>query len=162
MADEILVPLKRHDRLEEIIPYIEKIARPGMRILFLVNYPVDGFDWLSRYVTTMETGIRRPAVRQMVERYTWEEQSRIAKRKVLPACKTLREKGAEIDVEVYAGSLRKIMRLRTLRGNVHLIVMRAGIGLRLSKFLGGTIPLFGLFSRPGFPPMLVLHPGTLL
>jgi len=42
MNKKILVPLGRHDRSEEIIPYIENVARPGMKVVFLVRYLVDG------------------------------------------------------------------------------------------------------------------------
>jgi transcriptional regulator with GAF, ATPase, and Fis domain len=40
-AEDILVPLHRHGRIEEVIPYIEKIARAGMRVVFRVPYPLD-------------------------------------------------------------------------------------------------------------------------
>ena len=45
MNKKILVPLGQYDRSEEMIPYIEKVARPGMKVVFLVRYPVDGFIW---------------------------------------------------------------------------------------------------------------------
>ncbi len=34
MAEQILAPLKRHDRIEEIIPYLKKITKP-MKLAFL-------------------------------------------------------------------------------------------------------------------------------
>ena len=34
MAEQILAPLKRHDRIEEIIPYLKKITKP-MKATFL-------------------------------------------------------------------------------------------------------------------------------
>ena len=39
MAGQILIPLRQNDRIEEIIPYIEEIAKQGMRIVFLIRYP---------------------------------------------------------------------------------------------------------------------------
>ena len=36
MAEQVLVPLKRNDRVEEIIPYVEKVTRPGMEVGFLL------------------------------------------------------------------------------------------------------------------------------
>ena len=42
MNKKILVPLGQYDRSEEMIPYIENVARPGMKVVFLVRYPVDG------------------------------------------------------------------------------------------------------------------------
>lgn len=40
MAAKILVPLKRHDRIEAIIPYIAQVTQPGMRVVFLIHHPV--------------------------------------------------------------------------------------------------------------------------
>jgi len=34
MAEQILAPVKRHDRIEEIIPYLKKISKP-MKLAFL-------------------------------------------------------------------------------------------------------------------------------
>jgi len=47
MNKKILVPLGQYDRAEEMIPYVEKVARPAMEVLFLVRYPVDGFIWVK-------------------------------------------------------------------------------------------------------------------
>ena len=33
-----------------MIPYIENVSRPGMMVVFLVSYPVDGFIWAQRRV----------------------------------------------------------------------------------------------------------------
>ena len=41
MATQILVPLERDDRVEEIIPYIEQVTQPGMEVVFLAPYHMD-------------------------------------------------------------------------------------------------------------------------
>ena len=38
MASQILVALKSEDRLSQMIPYIEEIAQPGMKIVFLIGF----------------------------------------------------------------------------------------------------------------------------
>jgi len=40
MAENILVTLKRGDRVGEIVPYIEEVAKPGTKVVFLMRYPV--------------------------------------------------------------------------------------------------------------------------
>ena len=45
MNKKILVPLGQYDRSDEMVPYIENVARPGMKVVFLVRYLVDGVDW---------------------------------------------------------------------------------------------------------------------
>jgi hypothetical protein len=37
MSKKILVPLGQYDRSEEMVPYIENVARPGMKDVFLVR-----------------------------------------------------------------------------------------------------------------------------
>jgi hypothetical protein len=38
MPSQILVPLKRSDRVEQFLPYIDQVAQPGIQIVFLVPY----------------------------------------------------------------------------------------------------------------------------
>src|SRR5512145_3173241 len=98
MNNKILVPLGRNDRTEEMIPYIEKVARPGMNVVFLVRYPVDGFIW-----TKEEDGMRAALqARELVNYYSWENNLENAKGKLSPVCEALRAKGVEATVDVYA------------------------------------------------------------
>lgn len=85
MAKQILVPLKKEDGMEEVIPYIERIVQPGMRVVFLVRYPLDGFDLALRASrATAETGVGDPAeVRKIAATYTWEGQQRAAAARAL-------------------------------------------------------------------------------
>lgn len=161
MAKQILVPLKRDDGVKEIIPYVERVAQPGMKVVFLLRYPVYGFVWgrkESGIEATLEA--RKTAVRKIGEYYTWEEQRRLAENRVSPAREALERRGVEVTVDVCTDRLGRAVKSYTQNGDVHLIVMQAGIGLRIMKFLQGTVALFGLFKRPSFTPVLVFHPGT--
>ena len=33
--------------MEDVIPYLEQIAGPGSRVIFLVHYSVEGPDWFQ-------------------------------------------------------------------------------------------------------------------
>ncbi len=155
MAQQILVPLKRDDRVEEIIPYIEEIAKKGSMVVFLIPYPVNGFLW-----PPVEPRIRATlAARKILERYyTWEEQERLAENKVFLAREALHKRGVEVSTHLYTDRLRRVVESYTRNGDVHLIMMRAGIGL-MKRFLYGQIPIFSLFKRPSFTPVLVFHPS---
>ena len=48
MNKKILVPLGRYDRSEEMIPYIENVARPGMKVVFLMRYRWMGFGSIKK------------------------------------------------------------------------------------------------------------------
>ena len=164
MLKEIRVPMKRGDSIEEVMPYVEKIAQPGMRVVFLFHYPVDGFEeWGRASWATEETGIHCALeARKMAERYSWEGQKRLAKMKIFSACEVLSQRETEVGVDIYSGSLRRAVRSYALKGDVHCVMMRAGIGLRIKRFWHGTMPIRGLFKRPSFSPVLLLHPGTLV
>jgi hypothetical protein len=158
MDKKILVPLGQYDRSEEMTPYIEKVARPGMKVVFLVRYAVDGFIWAKE-----EYGMRAALeAKELVRYYSWEGNLEIAKRKVAPACEALRAKGIETAVDVYAGSLKKAVRGYTLNGDVHLIMTRAGIGDRITRLFDGTNSVFKWFKRPSFSYVMLINPRTLV
>jgi hypothetical protein len=156
MNKKILVPLGQNDRAEEIIPYVEKVARPGMEVVFLVRYPVDGFIWAKE-----EFGMKAALeAKKLVHYYSWEENLHRAAEKLSSACAVLRPKGIEVAVDLYAGNMRSAVRDYTAKGDIHLIVTRAGIGQRIAGFLNGSNSLFDLFRRPAVSPVLLIHPGV--
>ncbi|HSE91597.1 MAG TPA: hypothetical protein VLJ79_35700 [Candidatus Binatia bacterium] len=158
MNKKILVPLGQYDRSEEMIPYIENVARPRMQVVFLVRYPVDGFIWAKE-----EYGVRAALeAKKLVNYYSWEGNLENAQKQVAPACEALRAKGIEAAVDVYAGSLKKAVRSHMLNGDVHLIMTRAGIGDWLAKLFDGTTSVFKWFKRPSFSPVLLINPRTLV
>lgn len=155
MAEKILVALGDGDSAGELIPYIEKIAKPGMRVVFLVRYLVDGLYWLIGQVAAMETGTRNLArAKEIQGRWSWQNQERLAEKKVSSARERLRKCGVGVDVEVYAGSLRKALRDHTVSGDVHLVVMKSS---RFKSFLQGAVGAFGIFPKPA--PVLLLNPA---
>src|SRR5262249_37576081 len=133
MNKKILVPLGQYDRSEEMIPYIEKVVRPGMKVVFLVRYLVDGV-WFHKEEHGMRAALE---AKNLVNHYSWEGNLENANQQVAAACETLRAKGIEADIDVYAGSLKKAVRSHTLNGDVHLIMTRAGIGDSVRRYSSG-------------------------
>jgi hypothetical protein len=157
MSKKILVPLGQNDRTEEMIPYIEKVARPGMKVVFLMRYPVDGFIWAKE-----EYGMRAALkAKKLVNYYSWEGNLESAKKQVAPTCEALRAKGIEADIDVYAGSLKKAVRSHTLNGDVYLIMTRARIEDWIARLFDGTKSIFKWFKRPSFSPVMLINPRTL-
>src|SRR5215475_4390722 len=100
MNKKILVPLGQYDRSEDMIPYIENVARPGMKVIFLVPYLVDGIPFHKE-----EYGMRAALeAKNLVKYYSWEGNLEDAKQQVTTACDTLRVKSIETAVEVYTGN----------------------------------------------------------
>ena len=81
MAKQILVPISRNDRVKEMIPYVERVAQPGMKVVFLVRYPVDSFDeYIRAGRATGETGIpNTEKVRKIGARYSMDSQQKTAR-----------------------------------------------------------------------------------
>jgi len=92
--------------------------------------------------------------------YSWDTQLRKAGELIAPALKALSAKGIEAGVELYAGSMRRAIQEYAAKGDVHLIVSRAGIGQKIAGLLTGNSSLFDLFKRPSFDPVLLIHPST--
>jgi hypothetical protein len=141
-----------------MIPYIEKVARPGIKVVFLLRYPVDGFIWAKE-----EYGMRAALnAKELVNYFSWEGNLENAKKQVASVCEALRAKGIETAVDVYAGSLRKAVRSYTLNGDVHLIMTRAGVGDWIARLFDGTHSVFKWFKRPSFSPVLLINPRTIV
>ena len=161
MGKQILVPLKKEDRMEDVVPYMEELVQPGMKVQFLIRYDA-GFDMALRASrAARESGVRDPAAfRKIAAMYSWEGQQRSAAAKVLPACESLREKGAEIFVDVYAGSLRRMVRSYTATGDVHLVVTKSGIGSAIGDLLSGAASVFGVRQAGYHRPVYLVHPSA--
>jgi hypothetical protein len=168
MARQILVALKSEDRLSQMVPYIEKIAQPGMRVVLLIRFTSATASNASRHDSMelecpeesvfFEAKLEKPRFTGDVRAtQSMEEQRRSAEHKVFLALEALRKRGIEITVDVYTGCLRRAVKSYTCKGDVHLIVMRARSEL-VMNFLHKAFAIFGLVKHPTFSPILVLHP----
>jgi len=157
MNKKILVPLGQYERSEEMIPYIEKVVRPGMKVMFLMRYPVDGMRWQKE-----EYGMRAALeAKKLVNYYSWEANLEKAKAQIATACEALYAKGIKATVDVYAGSLKKAVRSHAANGDVHLIMTRAGMGGGITRLLDDTLSIFRTFRQPTFSPVMLINPRTL-
>src|SRR5215475_3357971 len=163
MAEKILVLLKRHDRVEEVVPYIEKVTQPGTSVVFLIHYLVNSFKWLQAYCGIMGCSLERTlAIRRMVESYSVKMRRQLAQQNVFHTCEALHKLGVKVAVEIYSGSLRETLRRYVLGGDVDLIVMRPGILHRIVNFLQGVVSIRNIIRRTAFSPVFVFNPKAYL
>jgi len=161
MNTKLLVPLKRADRLEEIVPYIEKVARPGASVVFLVRHPVGGLKWLQAYCGIAQCGLEKSlAVRRMIESYSLKMRRQLFERRVFQTCGALHDMGLNIAVDVYADSLRKALRSYANRGDAPLVIMQPGIGQRIVSFLQGAVSIRRMLENPLSSSVMLFHAGT--
>jgi hypothetical protein len=158
--NKILVPLKKDDRIEEIVPYIEKVAQQGASVVFLVHHPATGFKWLQAYCGIAQCGLEKTiAVKRMIESYSLKTRMQFTQRRVFQTCGALHDLGLNITVDVYTGSLRNTLRSYTNDRDAQLVVARPGIEQRIMNVLHGAGSVRSVFSRSFSSFTLLLHPG---
>ena len=105
MAGQILVPFNSHLQVRDIVSVFEEAAKPGMRVVFLVRYPVDPWVWFQdHWVTTESSRNAMLAGRKVIEKYSWEGQRALAEEMVAPWRDVLQKTGVTVAVDVYTGS----------------------------------------------------------
>jgi hypothetical protein len=113
VTGQILVPLRRNDKIEDVLPYLEQIARPGGKVTLLVHYSVEGQDWFQD-----------KSLPSMVN-----ERGLVAERDTFLALQPLRERDVTVALDIYAGPLRKVVKQYALRGDIDLLMIPAGRGI---------------------------------
>jgi hypothetical protein len=101
---QILVPLRGTDRIEQVLPNLQQIARPGTKIVFFVHYGLNGFRELMDQLLAVQLGIRpsRSDRNKLINK-----RIRSGKEKVLLALEALKRRGVQIEVNLYG--LSKIL-----------------------------------------------------
>lgn len=157
MKKLILVPMKRDDRVGDLLPYVEEVVRPGMKVLFMAPYPVEGFrcsheesGWKA-----IAEGIR------LADYYKWDTNRRKVNELWAPAMEALNAKGIEAVIELYAGSMRRAVREYAARGDIHLIVTRASFGNWVERIFDAAIAVVRSLVRPSFAPVMLVNPRRL-
>jgi hypothetical protein len=155
MSEPILISLKKGDRVEDFVPYIENVARPGTKVVFLIRNSIESWHHLKDYWITADSAREAMvAGQEIISKYSWEAQREWADRKISTARYALQNRGIEVAFEIYRGSLREVIKNYTSGGGVHLIMMRAGIKARL---LHSIRPWLGSLRRSNFSPVLLLR-----
>ena len=158
MAGQILVPLKRSDRVELFLPYFEQIARPGSKVVFLVELGRSGFKELAGQLLAFHTGIRSAYLLERVCKEDVENRRRSAEQQVNSACRSLRERGIKFEVHGYVGPLQTIVHQYLEKENVQLVMMRPTTNW-LTDSLRKIASVFRFLNPPIAPPVLLLHPS---
>ena len=157
MAKTILVPIKGNGKVEEFLPYIEKVARPGSQVIFLTSYPVEQWQtWLRDHrVTTESREKARAAGRQIVEKYCWDTQRILAEQKLSSCRESLQRLGVKTSVNLYTGSLKKLVKEYEADGDVFLLLTHAQNHNPFWRLWREMIFPYWLCKRFNFSPVLL-------
>jgi hypothetical protein len=135
MAGQILIPFNSHLQVKDIISVIEEAAKPGMRVVFLVRYPVDPWVWFrDHWVTTESSRNAMLAGGKVMEKYSWERQRALAEEMVAPWRYVLQKMGVKATVVVYTGSLSSMVETYS-HGDEISLVIRTQNNLPIMSFL---------------------------
>ena len=135
MAGQILVPFNSDLRVNDIISVIEEAAKPGMRVVFLIRYPVDPWAWFRDHWVTTESS--RDAVltgRKVIEQYSWEGQRALAEEMVAPWRYVLQKMGVKATVNVYTGSLSSVVENYSRGDEISLVMRTIAAKVSASRF----------------------------
>jgi hypothetical protein len=126
MNKRILVILRRMDTADQMMPYLEEVAKPGMRVVFLIPYPFESWPYLKdHWIDTESARAALLSGREVVQRYSWNLQKRAAEQKIAHLRAIFEKRQVEVGVELYTGTLKRIFREHALDERIHLIVARA-------------------------------------
>ena len=127
--------------MEDVVPFLEQIARPGCKVTLLIHYSVEGLDWLQSKSTTAVI----------------KEQKLVDKNTFL-ALEPLRERDVTVALDIYAGPLRKVVKQYTGKGDIDLVMIVAGSRSRIGKLLHNCLlfPNFSCVSKSA--SVLLLRP----
>jgi hypothetical protein len=128
--------------MEDVIPYLEQITRPGCRVILLVHYSVEGLDWLQSKSTTSVI----------------KEQNSVTKNNTFIGLEQLRERDVTVALDIYAGPLRKVVKQYTLRGDIDLVMIAARGRSWLTRLFQNCLVLLNFSCVSKSSSVLLLRP----
>jgi hypothetical protein len=156
MSGQIFVPVKKHGRIEEILPYLDLLARPGMQVVFITTYR-EKVSWMEIQLTAMQTGTRTiTAVTALAANASRKAHLQSVEEKVRSAREAFEKKGVTVVVDCYSGSLRNT--IASLRGPDNEMIVLLGDHSIIGKFIAQARKLFGSFRTGAAAPILFLRP----
>ncbi|MGH7848120.1 MAG: hypothetical protein ACREQW_23500 [Candidatus Binatia bacterium] len=162
MKRNALVALKSHDQADQALPCLQDVVKAGMQVTFLLPYPVERWRYLRDHWVEAETA--REAVsagRKLLESYSWESQTALAAQKLSSIRSALQKQDVDVEIQLYAGSLRKALQDRLCRGDIDWVMTRAQTADRLRGLLAVGVAPFGWFKRPRHSSVWLLYPATI-
>ena len=123
MEKLLVVMTQNDDPVENLMPCLESLVKPGMVVIFLFQYPVDSRSYFRDHRITVESARHATAVgRNIVHRYDWEAQKGLAQQIISPAAGALHNRGVHVEIHLYAGRLAKAIKNYSVDKDIHWIV----------------------------------------
>jgi hypothetical protein len=136
MQEQILVPLKRHEPVEELVPYLELLAPAGSTVVFLIPITANLFPWWSEALTAPATELKGAmALSVLVSHVARERQLQEALERVEAVRQALEARGVTVQLECFQGRLEKEL-ARLHESAIRTLVLQSKSRRLLVKSLG--------------------------
>jgi hypothetical protein len=152
MGGTILIAVKRHNQIEEIIPVLKNSMKAGTRVVFLVRYHISSLQLCCLSgVEALQPG----ASAALAARYSWlGAQPQSAEYRILASCEALSRQGIGVTVHPYTGRLRKAIRKYAAREDVQLIMTAKEVVPKTVRFVNRLLHLIRCSKRHTPPALL--------
>jgi hypothetical protein len=120
----VLVALNLKKPTDVLFRQLERIVSPGDRIELLIAYRHDVMPWFSAQVALIQTGSDRAVTweeRRMQTLFD-EQKHRLERDVAVPARRVLSRIGVEVNVNLYSGSLNRVLNRYLKNGDATLFV----------------------------------------
>jgi hypothetical protein len=154
MSQQLLVPIKSCGQVQELLPYLEDVARTGMTMIFLVHFGTNRFAQLAGLLLEMQSGLPANFLSDC-----GVQQSHFTHR-LEHASRTLNELGVRIEVKFYSGRLQPLLRQCIEDDNHHTVIMRP-IVKRPFHWLTSFFSALRLHGSSRAIPVLLCQPGII-
>jgi hypothetical protein len=152
--------LNPENNIYGLLRRLEKVVKPGNRIVFLVEYQHDIPSWLLAHVAFLQTGSENGvSCQERRARLSWDEQKSRAEENVAqPARRVFSRMGVEIYVDLYCGSLNRILRRYLELGGVSRILVASSSWLLRLKILPTRVKHWFVRRWPYHPSIRPMYP----
>ena len=130
MPARILVPLKRHDRFEELEPYLQLLACRGSTVVFLIPMERNPFPWWLEAISVPARDCRDVMpIAILAATSSCEHQLQRAAQRLAVIRRILEAQGVVVHVECYEGSLKSAL-ARYCKAGGRTIVLRRKLPIK--------------------------------
>lgn len=156
MPGQIFVPLGKRDRIEEIIPYLEVLARPSMQVVVLTPYR-EKVSWMKVQLTAMQTGTKAiTTITALTANTSRQAHLRSVEERIHRGRQELQKKGMTVVIHCYSGPLRNaIANLRDADNKMIVLLSEHTI---IDKLVARARNFFGQFGTDDAAPILFFRP----
>lgn len=158
MQQKILVALRAQYQMNDALSCIKEVIKPGMKAVFLLPYS-EAWPWLRDHWIEAETA--REAISawtKLAESYSWAAQTALAEQKFSAIRAALQKKEVDVEIQLYAGDLRKALQDHLAQGDIYLAMTRAQTGDWFRTLLAAGFAPFSWFKRMKRSSVWLLHP----